>query len=133
MTDTTTARDYVRIETAIQLLAEADYRLSLDDVAAAVGLSPFHFQRLFKRWAGLSPKRFQQYLTIDHAKALLANSSSVLDAAYGAGLSGPSRLHDLFVACEAMTPGEYKARGAYLTIRYGFQPSPFGECLLYVT
>jgi AraC family transcriptional regulator, regulatory protein of adaptative response / methylated-DNA-[protein]-cysteine methyltransferase len=133
MTDTTTARDYVRIETAIQLLAEADDRLSLDDVAAAVGLSPFHFQRLFKRWAGLSPKRFQQYLTIDHAKALLANSSSVLDAAYGAGLSGPSRLHDLFVACEAMTPGEYKARGADLTIRYGFQPSPFGECLLYVT
>ena len=133
MTDTTTARDYVRIETAIQLLAEADDRLSLDDVAAAVGLSPFHFQRLFKRWAGLSPKRFQQYLTIDHAKALLANSSSVLDAAYGAGLSGPSRLHDLFVACEAMTPGEYKAQGADLTIRYGFHPSPFGECLLYVT
>ena len=129
----TPTRDYARIETAIQLLAESDDRLSLDDIAAAVGLSPFHFQRLFKRWAGLSPKRFQQYLSVDHAKALLADSSSVLDAAYGAGLSGPSRLHDLFVACEAMTPGEYKARGADLVIRYGYQPSPFGECLLYLT
>jgi len=133
-TDTLAPRDYARIETAIQLLAaQQDDRPALDDIAAQVGLSPFHFQRLFKRWAGLSPKRFQQYLTVDHAKALLAGSASVLDATYAAGLSGPSRLHDLFVACEAMTPGEYKAQGADLVVRYGYQPSPFGECLLYIT
>ncbi len=135
MPDTALApRDYDRIETAIQLLAaQHDERPSLDDIASQVGLSPFHFQRLFKRWAGLSPKRFQQYLTVDHAKTLLAESASVLDATYAAGLSGPSRLHDLFVSCEAMTPGEYKAQGADLVIRFGYQPSPFGECLLYVT
>lgn len=128
------ARDYARIETAIELLAaQRDAAPVLDDIAAQVGLSPFHFQRLFKRWAGISPKRFQQYLSVDHAKTLLAQSASVLDATYGAGLSGPSRLHDLFVACEAMTPGEYKAQGADLVIRYGYQPSPFGECLIYLT
>lgn len=133
-TDALTARDFNRIETAIQLLADQqEDRPALDDIAAQIGLSPFHFQRLFKRWAGLSPKRFQQYLTVGHAKAQLAGSASVLDATYAAGLSGPSRLHDLFVSCEAMTPGEYKAHGKDLVIRYGFQPSPFGECLLYVT
>jgi AraC family transcriptional regulator of adaptative response/methylated-DNA-[protein]-cysteine methyltransferase len=128
------ARDYARIETAIELLAaRRDEAPVLDDIAAQVGLSPFHFQRLFKRWAGISPKRFQQYLSVDHAKTLLAESSSVLDASYATGLSGPSRLHDLFVACEAMTPGEYKAQGADLVIHYGFHPSPFGECLIYLT
>ncbi len=134
MDNSITVRDYARVETAIQLLAvQRDDQMSLEEIAAAVGLSPFHFQRLFKRWAGLSPKRFQQYLTVDYAKSLLADSSSVLDAAYGAGLSGPSRLHDLFVACEAMTPGDYKSQGADLVIRYGFHPSAFGECLLYLT
>jgi AraC family transcriptional regulator of adaptative response/methylated-DNA-[protein]-cysteine methyltransferase len=134
MTDFPNSRDYARIETAIALLAEPrDTPLPLDAIAAEIGLSPFHFQRLFKRWAGLSPKKFQQYLSVDHAKALLAESSSVLDAAFDSGLSGPSRLHDLFVACEAMTPGEYKAQGAHLKIRYGYAPSPFGECLVYLT
>lgn len=134
MTDFLTHRDYARIETAIARLAEPrDEALSLEAIAGEIGLSPFHFQRLFKRWAGLSPKRFQQYITVDHAKTLLAESASVLDAAFEAGLSGPSRLHDLFVACEAMTPGDYKAQGAQLRIRFGYAPSPFGECLLYLT
>jgi AraC family transcriptional regulator of adaptative response/methylated-DNA-[protein]-cysteine methyltransferase len=134
MTDFLTHRDYARIETAIARLAEPrDEALSLEAIAEEIGLSPFHFQRLFKRWAGLSPKRFQQYITVDHAKTLLAESASVLDAAFEAGLSGPSRLYDLFVACEAMTPGDYKAQGAQLRIRFGYAPSPFGECLLYLT
>lgn len=130
----TAARDYARIERAIRLIAARDdERLALDDIAAELDLSPFHFQRLFRRWAGISPKRFQQYLALGHAKALLEDRASVLDAAYGAGLSGPSRLHDLFVACEAMSPGEYRARGRDLVVSYGFQPSPFGDCLLYVS
>ena len=134
MTEFLKNRDYARIEAAIALLAEPrDEALSLEAIAEEIGLSPFHFQRLFKRWAGLSPKRFQQYLSVDHAKTLLAGSASVLEAAFEAGLSGPSRLHDLFVACEAMTPGDYKAQGAQLRIRYGYAPSPFGECLLYLT
>ena len=134
MTEFLKNRDYARIEAAIALLAEPrDEALSLEVIAEEIGLSPFHFQRLFKRWAGLSPKRFQQYLSVDHAKTLLAGSASVLEAAFEAGLSGPSRLHDLFVACEAMTPGDYKAQGAQLRIRYGYAPSPFGECLLYLT
>jgi AraC family transcriptional regulator of adaptative response/methylated-DNA-[protein]-cysteine methyltransferase len=98
-----------------------------------VHLSEFHFQRLFRRWAGISPKRFIQFLTLEHAKQLLADSQSVLDATYDAGLSSPGRLHDLFVNLEAMTPGEYKAQGAGLRISYGYHPSPFGECLLAVT
>ena len=134
MTEFLKNRDYARIEAAIALLAEPrDEALSLEVIAEEIGLSPFHFQRLFKRWAGLSPKRFQQYLSVDHAKTLLAGSASVLEAAFEAGLSGPSRLHDLFVACEAMTPGDYKAQGAQLRIRFGYAPSPFGECLLYLT
>ncbi len=124
-------RDYSRIEAAIHYLAEnyAD-QPSLGEMAAAAGLSQAHFQRLFSRWAGLSPKRFVQYLSLEHAKRSLAQSQSVLDAAFDAGLSGPGRLHDLFVACEAMTPGEYKAQGEGLEIVYGYAPSPFGECLI---
>src|SRR5689334_10744046 len=98
--------DYQCIAQAIHYL-EANFREQpeLDDLAAHLGLSPFHLQRLFKRWAGISPKRFVQFLTAEHAKQLLANSHSVLDATYEAGLSSPSRLHDLFVATEAVTPG----------------------------
>ncbi len=111
MTEFLKNRDYARIEAAIALLAERrDEALSLEAIAEEIGLSPFHFQRLFKRWAGLSPKRFQQYLSVDHAKTLLAGSASVLEAAFDAGLSGPSRLHDLFVACEAMTPATTRRR-----------------------
>ena len=127
-------RDYDRIAQALRYLEENVYEQpSLTEVAEHVGLSPYHFQRLFKRWAGLSPKRFLQFLTVEYAKQRLAQSHSVLDAAFDAGLSGPSRLHDLFVACEAMTPGEFKLRGEGLEINYGFHDSPFGECLLLAT
>lgn len=131
---TNTERDGERIAQAIQYL-DRHYRgqPTLDEVAAAVRLSPYHFQRLFKRWAGVSPKRFLQFLTLEHAKAALSEGHSVLAASYDAGLSGPGRLHDLFVAVEAVTPGEFKERGEGLTIRYGFHPTPFGECLLAAT
>ncbi len=126
--------DYQRIEQAIQYL-EQHYQEqpSLGDVAASIGLSEYHFQRLFTRWVGVSPKRFLQYLTKEHAKQLLERSGDLLEAAYDSGLSGPGRLHDLFVSTEAVTPGEYKQRGEGLTIRYGFHPTPFGECLLATT
>lgn len=128
------AEDYGRIEQAI-LFLEQNFRTQpeLKEVAASVGLSEYHFQRLFSRWAGISPKRFLQFLTIEYAKQLLAESKSVLDATYEAGLSSPGRLHDLFVTCEAITPGEFKNKGEGLTITYGFHPSPFGECLLSIT
>ena len=126
--------DYSRIEKAIHYL---DRRFpeqpDLAEVAKSVNLSPYHFQRLFKRWAGISPKRFLQFLMLDYAKHALERSGNVLDAAYAAGLSSPSRLHDLFVSVEAVTPGEFKRRGAGLRIRYGFHASPFGECLLATT
>lgn len=95
-------------------------------------MSEYHFQRLFTRWAGISPKRFLQFLTKENAKRLLERHS-VLEAAYAAGLSGPGRLHDLLVQCEAVTPGEFKSRGRGMSISYGFHPSPFGECLLALT
>lgn len=125
------AMDYARVERALRFL-NAHYlrRPTLDEIAAHVHLSSFHFERLFQRWAGTSPKRFLQYLTKEHAKSLLQNSRSLLDAAYEAGLSGTGRLHDLFVSCEAVTPGEYKLHGEGVTLAYGFHPTPFGECLL---
>jgi AraC family transcriptional regulator, regulatory protein of adaptative response / methylated-DNA-[protein]-cysteine methyltransferase len=106
---------------------------SLEEMAAAAHLSPHHFQRLFKRWAGISPKRFVQYVTLGHAKRLLVEDASVLDAALDAGLSGPGRLHDLFVTCDAMTPGEFKALGARLVIRFGLHDAPLGRVLLGAT
>ncbi len=131
---TAASGDYARIDRAIGYL-NARYldQPGLDAVARHVGLSPYHFQRLFRRWAGISPKRFVQYLTLEHAKRALAESQSVLDAGFEAGLSGPGRLHDLFVTCEAMTPGEYKAQAAGLVVRYGVHPSPFGGCLVMAT
>ena len=126
--------DYHVVERAIAYL-EQNYQdqPSLEDVANSVGYSPYHFQRLFSRWVGISPKRFLQFLTKEHAKELLRKSSPILDVAYQTGLSGPSRLHDLFVSCEAVTPGEYKMRGEGLTIVYGYHYSPFGECLIAAT
>jgi AraC family transcriptional regulator of adaptative response/methylated-DNA-[protein]-cysteine methyltransferase len=123
--------DYQRIEQAIQYLdAHKTNQPELEEVARAVNLSEFHFQRLFTRWVGISPKRFLQFLTKEHARRLLDRSGSLLEAAYDAGLSGPGRLHDLFVAVEAVTPGEYKHGGAGLALDYGFHPTPLGDCLL---
>jgi len=103
------------------------------DIADAAGVSATDLHHLFRRWAGLTPKDFLQALTLDHARALLRQSASVLDATYEVGLSGPGRLHDLFVTHEAMSPGEWKAGGESLTIRYGFHPSPFGSALIMAT
>jgi AraC family transcriptional regulator of adaptative response/methylated-DNA-[protein]-cysteine methyltransferase len=126
--------DYRRVEKAIQFLEDNFHRQpSLAEVAAACHLSEFHFQRLFSRWVGISPKRFLQFLTKEYAKKLLENSENILAVAYDSGLSGPGRLHDLFVTCEAVTPGEYRSRGAGIAISYGVHPSPFGDCLLAVT
>ena len=123
--------DASRIERALDWLSRNFERQpSLAEAAGHAGLSEFHFQRLFRRQVGLSPKKYVQFLTLERAKEVLAQSRSVLDAAYVSGLSGPGRLHDLFVNVEAMTPGEYKHRGRGLTIRYGVHPSPFGQCLI---
>lgn len=103
---------------------------SLEEVAQAVHSSPFHLQRLFTEWAGVSPKRYLQFLTKEYAKQQLLNANSVLDVAYQSGLSGTSRLHDLMVSCEAMTPGEIKAQGLSLRIGYGFSATPFGSALI---
>jgi AraC family transcriptional regulator of adaptative response/methylated-DNA-[protein]-cysteine methyltransferase len=119
---------------AIRYLAEHySDQPSLDEAADAVGLSPFHFQRLFTRYVGVSPKNFVGALTLDRAKAELSNGSSVLDAALEAGLSGPSRLHDLCLKIEAMTPGDYAKGGAGLVIDYGFRDCPFGIALVMAT
>ena len=126
--------DAARIGLALdRLAARFPEQPSLVELAAEAGVSEHHFQRMFTRRVGVSPKKFLQHLTLEAAKRRLHESASVLDASYDSGLSGPGRLHDLFVTFEAMTPGEYKARGEGLTIRYGFHDSPFGECLLMVT
>lgn len=123
--------DYARIEQVIYYLEKnASHQPGLSEIAEHVHLSEYHFQRLFTRWVGISPKRFLQFITKEHAKQLLAKSTSVLEAAYQVGLSSPGRLHDLFITWEAVTPGEYKLRGEGLTISYGFHPTPFGEILL---
>ena len=128
-------RDYRRIEAAIaHIAAHHPDALSLDEIAAAANLSPFHFQRLFTRWAGVSPKQFARYLSLGQARAALRGGrASCLDAAFDAGLSGPGRLHDMFVTIEAMTPGEFRRGGAGLEIGYGFAPSLFGEILVAAT
>jgi AraC family transcriptional regulator of adaptative response/methylated-DNA-[protein]-cysteine methyltransferase len=126
--------DYQRIEGAIRYL-EANYQHqpSLGEIAASLNMSEYHFQRLFTRWVGISPKRFLQYLTKEHAKELLEHSANLLDVAYETGLSGPGRLHDLFITCEGVTPGEFKNKGEGLAIDYGFHATPFGDCLLALT
>jgi AraC family transcriptional regulator of adaptative response/methylated-DNA-[protein]-cysteine methyltransferase len=126
--------DYLRIEQAI-LYLEDHYKdqPSLEQVAADAGLSEYHFQRLFTRWAGVSPKRFLQFVTKENAKRLLDSSENLLDTTLEVGLSSLGRLHDLFVTTEAVSPGEYKSRGAGLTVRYGLHPTPFGKCLIGLT
>jgi AraC family transcriptional regulator of adaptative response/methylated-DNA-[protein]-cysteine methyltransferase len=126
--------DYERVEQALRFLElHVEAQPTLKDVAENVHLSEFHFQKLFTRWVGISPKRFLQYLTKERAKSMLASSRNLLDTAYSVGLSGPGRLHDLFVACEAVTPGEFKRQGEDLTIFYAFHPTPFGDCMLAIT
>ncbi|MFO1107491.1 MAG: methylated-DNA--[protein]-cysteine S-methyltransferase [Amaricoccus sp.] len=112
-----------------QIAAAAPAQPSLEEIAAGVGLSPAHFQRVFSQWAGVSPKRYQQYLALDHAKRLLAERHSLLETAHEAGLSGSGRLHDLFLRWEAMSPGSYAQGGAGLEIAWGWFPTPFGEAL----
>jgi len=122
--------DYSRVEHAIRFLTEhVTEQPSLERVAAEVGLSPFHFQRLFQRWAGVSPKRLLQVLTLEEAKRMLAESRSLLEVSHEVGLSGSSRLHDLFLNLERMTPGEYKAQAAGLTVYWGVEDTPFGPAL----
>ena len=126
-----TSIDYERIEKAIQFLAENFHsQPSLKEIAAKIHVSEYHFQRLFSRWVGISPKRFLQFLTKEYAKTLLEKSINLLDVTYESGLTSPGRLHDLFVTCEAVTPGEYKAQGEGLEIAYGYHATPFGECML---
>ena len=125
---------YAVIARALRLIdAEGGTAMPLDDLARALNMSPAHFQRVFTRWVGVSPKRYQQYLTLDLAKRLLAERHTVLDAADGAGLSGGGRLHDLFIRWEAMSPGEFARAGEGLKIHWGWSDSPFGPALLMAT
>src|SRR5258707_486041 len=128
------ADDYAIVRRAIAYISE-HWRAQpeIEAIAHAAGVTPDELHHLFRRWAGLTPKAFLQALTLDHARMLLRQSASVLDAAYEVGLSGPARLHDLFVTHEAMSPGEWKSGGADLTLRYGFHPSPFGRALIIAT
>lgn len=124
-------RDYERIEKAIRFINDNfKAQPSLEDIAAAVHVSPYHFQRMFSEWAGVSPKKFMQYISLSYAKDLLRNRMTLIDTAYETGLSGPSRLHDLFVSIEGMTPGEFKNGGTGLTINYCFAESPFGKIIV---
>lgn len=126
--------DYERIARAIAYLAEHQMaQPTLDEVAAQVHVSPFHFQRMFSTWAGTTPKKFLQALTLEQGKRLLDEALPLLDVADAVGLSSSSRLHDHFVQLEAVTPGEYKLKGAGLTIRYGMQDTRFGRCFVAVT
>jgi AraC family transcriptional regulator, regulatory protein of adaptative response / methylated-DNA-[protein]-cysteine methyltransferase len=124
--------DYRRIESAITFLKDHfREQPSLEDAAAHVHLSPFHFQRMFHEWAGVTPKQFLQYLSVEHAKEILKNTkASLFDTAFETGLSGTSRLHDLFIKVEGMTPGEYKNGGEALNINYSFAESPFGNIVV---
>jgi len=124
---------YSVIARAIEEIDGAGSPLSLEQLAARMDMSPAHFQRVFSQWVGVSPKRYQQYLTLDHAKTLLANRFSVLDTALATGLSGSSRLHDLFIRWEAMTPGNFASRGADLTIYWDWCETPFGDALAMAT
>src|SRR5438105_639935 len=123
--------DYDRVRRAIAFISKHWRRQpSLDEIAGEVGLSVSHFHHLFRRWAGITPKAFLQAVTLDQARTILKESASILDATYELGLSGPGRLHDLFVTHEAMTPGEFRSGGAGLTFVYGYHPSPFGLALI---
>src|SRR5476649_2297438 len=127
-------RDYDSVRRAIAFISE-HWRAqpTIESMADAASVTPDELHHLFRRWAGLTPKAFLQALTLDGARQLLRDSASVLDATYEVGLSGPGRLHDLFVTHEAMSPGEWKLGGEGLTVRFGFHPSPFGSALVMAT
>jgi AraC family transcriptional regulator, regulatory protein of adaptative response / methylated-DNA-[protein]-cysteine methyltransferase len=127
-------QDYERVRGVLANLTE-NWRNqpTLEELAAPLGMDGEHLQRLFSRWAGLTPKAFLQALTLDHARAMLNNSASILETSFEVGLSGPSRLHDLFVTHEGMSPGAYKSKGQGVVISYGFHPSPFGLAVVLVT
>jgi AraC family transcriptional regulator of adaptative response/methylated-DNA-[protein]-cysteine methyltransferase len=127
-------RDYDSVRRAIAFISE-NWRAqpTIEAMADAAGVTPDELHHLFRRWASITPKAFMQALTLDHAKGLLRDSASILDAALDSGLSGPGRLHDLFVTHEAMSPGEWKAGGEGLTMSYGFHPSPFGTAVVITT
>ena len=128
------AADYAIVQRAIAYITQHwREQPDIEAIAGAVGVTDTELHHLFRRWAGLTPKAFLQALTLDHARKLLRDSASVLDASYEVGLSGPGRLHDLFVTHEAMSPGEWKSGGEGLTMRYGFHPSPFGLALVMAT
>lgn len=123
--------DYQRVEKAIHFIKENfQEQPELDEVAKNVYLSPYHFQRMFKQWAGVSPKKFLQYISIEHAKNLLKQNASVADATYETGLSSSGRLHDMFITIEGMTPGEYKNGGEDLNINYSFAETTFGDIII---
>lgn len=127
-------RDYDSVRRAIAFISEKwRSQPTIEAMADAAGVTPDELHHLFRRWASITPKAFMQALTLDHAKGLLRDSASILDAALDSGLSGPGRLHDLFVTHEAMSPGEWKNGGAGLTLRYGFHPSPFGTAIVIAT
>ena len=128
------ADDYAVVRRALAYMTE-DWRAQpeIEAIATAAGVTSDDLHHLFRRWAGITPKAFLQALTLDHARKLLRDSASILDASYEVGLSGPGRLHDLFVTHEAMSPGEWKSGGSGLTLSYGFHPSPFGQALVMAT
>ncbi len=130
MTEIETGYHYQLMRRAIDLIDEGGRDLSLEDIAREMRMSPAHFQRIFSRWAGVSPKRYQQWLTLDHAKSLLADRHTTLETADLVGLSGSGRLHDLFLRWEAMSPGDYAKGGAGLEILWGWFESPFGPALV---
>lgn len=121
---------YAVIARALQIIDAEGPALTLEALAARMDMSPAHFQRVFSAWVGVSPKRYQQYLTLDHARRLLADRFTVLDTALTAGLSGGGRLHDLFLTWEAMSPGDYAKGGAGLVIRWGWFETPFGPAIV---
>ena len=127
---TTDPYHYAVIARALAIIDQAGPGLTLDDLAARMSMSPAHFQRLFSQWVGISPKRYQQYLALDHAKHLLAKRFTVLDTALATGLSGGGRLHDLFTRWEAMSPGDYAKAGEGLIVRWGWFDSPFGPTII---
>jgi AraC family transcriptional regulator of adaptative response/methylated-DNA-[protein]-cysteine methyltransferase len=133
MTTDSPSYHYALIARALREMDAAGPGLTLEGLATRIGLSPAHFQRVFSQWVGVSPKRYQQYLALDHARDLLARRFSVLQTAHESGLSGAGRLHDLFVTWEAMSPGDYAKGGAGITIRWGFAPSPFGDTVIMAT